>query len=287
MKKVIVITGPTASGKTALAIKLAKALSTEIISGDSVQVYKGFDIASAKIKDEEKEGIIHHLIDISYDKKYTVYDFQKDARYLIDNMESIPIICGGTGYYIASVLKDYDFSGEERKNDYSNYSLEELLEKCDENHIEIIDRNNRRRIERSLDIFNQNIDKRINKDEYLYDSIIFSITMPRDILYDRINQRVDMMIEEGLIEEALKIYHSNRLDLSKTIIGYKELYKYFDGSITKEEAIEEIKKNTRNYAKRQYTWFKHQLNVYWLDGLKDTNELLNEMINVLKEKEFI
>ena len=228
MNKVIVITGPTAVGKTSLSIELAKKYDGEIINADSTQVYKTLDIATAKITEKEKEGIPHYLIDIkNIDENYTVYDYQKDARKCIDDIlkrGKTPILVGGTGLYIKAALYDYKFNLETTKGDYSKYTKEELynmLLKLDPDttiHI-----NNRKRVERRLDYIKNNHTTETNKtDKLLYDAIFIGLTIDRDILYDRINKRVDIMIKNGLVEEAKRIYDSNiRTKAVLTPIGYK------------------------------------------------------------------
>ena len=274
MKKVIVIVGPTASGKTSVSVKLAKELNTEIISGDSVQVYRSLNIGSAKITKEEMKGVKHHLIDIlEPTEDYSVASFQSNARKLIDEIISkgmTPIICGGTGFYIKAALYDYDFTKEERHNDYSNLSNEEIRNKLLElNDPEIPDLNNRKRLERHLEIYESGEEVSINKNEPLYDSLIIGLTMDRELLYDRINKRVDKMVEDGLIEEVKSLYDKGIRSNSVLSIGYRELYEYFDGLCSLEEAIDKIKQHSRNFAKRQYTWFKNQMNVEWFDTIKE------------------
>ena len=274
MKKVIVIVGPTASGKSNVSVRLAKELHTEIISGDSVQVYRSLNIGSAKITEEEMEGIKHHLIDIlNPTEDYSVASFQANARKLIDEITSkgmTPIICGGTGFYIKAALYDYDFSKEERHNHYSNLSNEEIRERLLEyNDPEIPDINNRKRLERHLELYESGEEISLNKNEPLYDSLIIGLTMDRETLYERINMRVDKMVQDGLIDEVKSLYDKGIRSNSVLSIGYRELYEYFDNKCTLEEAIDKIKQHSRNFAKRQYTWFKNQMNVEWFDVSKD------------------
>ena len=283
MNKVIVITGPTAVGKTSLSIELAKKYDGEIINADSTQVYKTLDIATAKITEKEKEGIPHYLIDIkNIDENYTVYDYQKDARKCIDDIlkrGKTPILVGGTGLYIKAALYDYKFNLETTKGDYSKYTKEELynmLLKLDPDttiHI-----NNRKRVERRLDYIKNNHTTETNKtDKLLYDAIFIGLTIDRDILYDRINKRVDIMIKNGLVEEAKRIYDSNiRTKAVLTPIGYKELFLFFDSAISLNEAIELIKQRSRRYAKRQYTWFNNQMNITWFTNPKDVYDYIEK-----------
>ena len=286
MNKVIVITGPTAVGKTSLSIELAKKYDGEIINADSTQVYKTLDIATAKITEKEKEGIPHYLIDIkNIDENYTVYDYQKDARKCIDDIlkrGKTPILVGGTGLYIKAALYDYKFNLETTKGDYSKYTKEELynmLLKLDPDttiHI-----NNRKRVERRLDYIKNNHTTETNKtDKLLYDAIFIGLTIDRDILYDRINKRVDIMIKNGLVEEAKRIYDSNiRTKAVLTPIGYKELFLFFDSAISLNEAIELIKQRSRTYAKRQYTWFNNQMNITWFTNPKDVYDYIEKRCN--------
>ena len=295
MNKVIVILGPTAVGKTKLSVELAKKINGEIINADSTQVYKNLNIATAKITEEEKENIVHHLFDVKeINDDYTVYDYQKDVRRLIDDIKSrgkIPILVGGTGLYIKAALYDYEFDEEELiVSDYSKYSTDELysmLLKIDSETN--IHKNNRKRIERTLDVYNSKgkLDKKTNKDTLLYDSIFIGLTTSRELLYDRINLRVDKMLDAGLLEEAKWLYDTNvRTKAVMTPIGYKELFEYFDGNITKDEAIELIKKNSRRYAKRQYTWFNNQMNVNWFNvDFDNFNNTIDEVYNYIKQEQ--
>lgn len=295
MNKVIVILGPTAVGKTKLSVELAKKINGEIINADSTQVYKNLNIATAKITEEEKENIVHHLFDVKeINDDYTVYDYQKDVRKLIDDIKSrgkTPILVGGTGLYIKAALYDYEFDEEELiVSDYSKYSTDELysmLLKIDSETK--IHKNNRKRIERTLDVYNSKgkLDKKTNKDTLLYDSIFIGLTTSRELLYDRINLRVDKMLDAGLLEEAKWLYDTNvRTKAVMTPIGYKELFEYFDGNITKDEAIELIKKNSRRYAKRQYTWFNNQMNVNWFNvDFDNFNNTIDEVYNYIKQEQ--
>lgn len=291
---IIVITGPTAVGKTKLSIELAKIYNGEIINADSTQIYKRLDIATAKITEQEKEGIIHHLIDIKdIDEDYTVYDYQKDCRKKIEEIHKknkTPIIVGGTGLYINAVLYDYKFEEEKNSNTYENYTTEELYQKLlniDPNTN--IHKNNRKRIIRSLNYYNSNnkpmSEKETNKN-MLYDALIIGLTTDRKNLYERINNRVDIMLKNGLEKEAKEIYNTNiRSKAVMTPIGYKELFQYFDNKISKEEAIELIKKRSRNYAKRQYTWFNNKLDVKWIDvNFNDFDKTIEEAKKIIERR---
>ncbi|MGN1342906.1 MAG: tRNA (adenosine(37)-N6)-dimethylallyltransferase MiaA [Bacilli bacterium] len=273
MNKVIVITGPTAVGKTKLSIEIAKKYHGEIINADAVQVYKGLDIGSAKVTEEEKENIPHHLFDIKeVDEEYTIYHYQQDARKMIDDIQKrgkTPILVGGTGLYIKSALYDYKLSEEKEAEMYEDLTTEELynnLLKVDKDII--IDKNNRRRLIRALNYYKKNNESINNNktNKLLYDTIFIGLTTDRKELYDRINKRVDTMMKNGLLEEV-KSFYDKGIKTKPLLngIGYKELYKYLEGNYTYEEAIEKIKQNSRHYAKRQYTFFNHQLPIVWFE----------------------
>lgn len=273
MNKVIVVVGPTGVGKTKLSIELAKRINGEIINADSTQIYRGLDIATAKVTEEEKEGIPHHLFDIKdIDEDYNVYNYQQDARHCINDIISrgkTPILVGGTGLYIKAALYDYDLKEEVNVNyvnqDKDTKDLYDELIKIDPDTD--IHPNNRQRIIRALNYYYKNNDllsKKEKTNQLIYDAIFIGLTTDRDILYDRINKRVDQMVINGLLEEANKIYLSNiRTKAIMTPIGYKELFPYFSKEKTLEECLELIKQNSRRYAKRQYTWNRHQFNVKW------------------------
>ena len=286
MKKVIVITGPTGVGKTKLSVELAKRLEGEIINADSMQIYKDLNIGTAKITEDEKEKIPHHLFDIkNTSEDYSIYDYQKDARVKIDEILSrgkTPILVGGTGLYIKSALYDYKLNYEKENNNYEDLSCEELyniLIKLDKN-IEI-DKNNKRRLVRAINYYKEN-GKSINEnktDKLLYDTIFIGLTTERSKLYEIINKRVDRMFEQGL-EEEVRYFYNNNIYTKPLIngIGYKELYKYFDNEITLEESKDLIKKNSRHYAKRQYTFFNNQMNIKWFDvNFENFNKTIDEV----------
>ena len=291
MNKVIVITGPTAVGKTKLSIELAKRYNGEIINADAVQVYKGLDIGSAKVTEEEKEGIPHHLFDIKeVDEEYTIYHYQKDCRKLIKEVQGrgkTPILVGGTGLYIKAALYDYKLTEEKETNTYDNLTDEELYNKLLEVDKDIvIDKNNRRRLIRALNYHKEN-NKSINTNttnKLLYDAIFIGLTTDRRILYDKINSRVDIMIKEGLLNEVKVFYDKNiRTKPLLNAIGYREIYSYFDGNISLEEAIDKIKQNSRHYAKRQYTFFNHQLPVVWFEtDYSNFNNTVEKVINYIE-----
>ena len=273
MNKVIVILGPTGVGKTKMSIELAKRLDGEIVNADSMQFYKDLNIGTAKIKEEEKESIPHHLFDIKeVSDDYSIFDYQKDGRKIIGdilNRKKMPIIVGGTGLYIKALLYDYKLSYEKENNTYDELTTEELynkLLKLDKDII--IDKNNRRRVIRAINYYLENgTSINDNKtDKLLYNAVFIGLTTDREILYDIINKRVDKMLSEGLLEEV-KYFYDRKIYTKPLIngIGYKELYKYFAKEETLEEAVNKIKRNSRRYAKRQYTFFNNQLPVIWFD----------------------
>lgn len=292
MKKIIVITGPTGVGKTKLSVNLAKKLDAEIINADSMQIYKDLNIGTAKITEEEKESIPHHLFDIkNINEDYSIYDYQIDARNKIEEITSRGkqvIFVGGTGLYIKSALYDYKLNKENINDNYDNLSCEELyneLIKLDKDII--IDRNNKRRLIRALNYYKENNKSISNNktDKLLYDVIMIGLTTSRDKLYNIINSRVDKMIDNGLIDEV-KYFYDNKIYTKPLIngIGYKELYKYFNNEITLDEAVELIKKNSRHYAKRQYTFFNNQLNIKWFDvDFDNFDNTINDVYNYIKE----
>ncbi len=291
---IVVIVGPTGVGKTKLSVELAKRLDGEIINADSTQVYRNLNIATAKVTEEEKEGIAHHLFDIKdITEDYTVYDYQKDSRSKIDEIikkGKTPIMVGGTGLYIKASLYDYQFEEESIHNDYSNFSNDELYErvlKIDANTS--IHKNNRKRLERFLDYYAEHsepISDKEKAEKLVYEDVYFiGLTTDRKDLYEILNKRVDKMVDSGLLDEAKRVYDSGiRTKAVLTPIGYKELFPYFDGNITLEEALENIKKRTRNYAKRQYTWFNHQMHVNWFNvDFDNFNNTIDEVCEFLRK----
>lgn len=284
MKKVVVLVGPTAVGKTSLSIELAKVFDAEIISGDSIQVFKGFSIGSGKVTKEEMQGVVHHGIDILEPKdKYSVADFQSMAREKIDeitNKGHLPIIVGGTGLYIKACIYDYMFSKQGEVDEsivkkFEGMSNEELflqLQKVDVEQSKIIHQNNRKRMIRALMIFEMTqtrMSEQIATQEHkpIYDAFIIGCTMDREALYDRINQRVELMVQDGLEDEIRGLINQGVTfeDHAMQGIGYREWQTYFEQAASKEEVIEEIKKHSRQFAKRQYTWFNNQMPVHWVD----------------------
>ena len=295
-KMIIVITGPTGVGKTKLSIELAKRYNAEIINGDAIQIYKGLDIGSAKVTEAEKENIPHHLFDIKeVNEEYSIYDYQKDSRKLIEDITKRGkniIIVGGTGLYIKSALYDYTLNENNNINDqYEDKSTEELYQELIRLDKDInIDKHNRRRVVRALNYYletGKSINNNKNGNKLLYDAIFIGLTMDdRKTLYERINNRVDKMIANGLLDEVKSFY--DKKVFTKPLlsgIGYKELYEYFEGNITYDEAIQLIKRNSRRYAKRQYTFFNHQFDIKWFNvDINNFNKTIEEVTKYINER---
>lgn len=302
MEKVIVVIGPTSVGKTKMGVALAKKLNGEVISGDSMQVYRQMDIGTAKVTIEEMEGVTHHCIDILDPKdQYSVHDFQQTVRKQITeitNRGHVPIIVGGTGLYIKAALYDYTFSEMENNHDeinkkYKDYTNEQLyahLKQIDEESAKILHFNNRRRVLRAIEIYEQTGQKKsemINEQEHicLYDAYFVGLTLPRELLYERINLRVDLMMKNGLQGEMESLIKQGltRENQSMKAIGYKEWFDYFEVKCDLNEVSENIKKHSRQYAKRQYTWFKNQFDVHWYDVcLENFSKTIEEVSRDLK-----
>ena len=290
---VIVILGPTCVGKTKLSVELAKKINGEVINADSTQVYKGLDIATAKVTLKEKENIPHHLFDIKdITDDYTVFDYQKDCRLCIDdilNRGKTPIFVGGTGLYIKAALYDYEFINDDN-NDYDDLSDDELYNKVmsmDKDNT--IHKNNRKRLVRALNYMETTklaYSKKDKTDKLLYDTLFIGLTTDRNILYDRINKRVDVMVNLGLLDEAKMIYDSNiRTKAVLTPIGYKELFPYFEGNDNLDNCLDKIKQNSRHYAKRQYTFFNHQLDVKWFNvDFNNFNNTVSDALDYINNK---
>lgn len=286
---IYVIVGPTGVGKTKLSVELAKKLNAEIVNADSMQVYKDLNIGTAKVREEEKDKIPHHLFDIvDVEELYTVYNYQKDARKKIEEISSRGknvILVGGTGLYIRACLYDYQFNEENNEQEtFDSYTNEELVQELQKYTKEDLPHiNNRKRLVRLLNRYKNGESIIKQNSQPLYDFQIIGLTTDRKTLYKKIDERVDQMIEEGLLEEVKNFY--DRKIYSKAIttgIGYKELYQYFDGNCSKEETIEEIKKNSRHYAKRQYTFFKHQFSVKWIEtNYENFQETVDTACNIL------
>lgn len=292
MKPIIVIIGPTGVGKTKLSIELAKKLDGEIINGDSVAIYKKLNIGSAKPTPEEQKEAPHHLIDIKDPiEEYSVYDYQQDARKKIEEITQKGkrvIIVGGTGLYIKAALYNYIFTTGTTNNDYEDLTNEAILNKIKEyDKYTKIHLNNRKRLVRTLNKYENQEEITNEKDKCLYPLYIIGLTAPRDIIYDRINKRVDKMIEEGLVDEILslkELYQSSRV--LNTAIGYKEFKGYLEDKKSIEQVKEEIKLNSRHYAKRQYTFFNHQFNTNWYNvNFNNFEETINEIYSDIIKKE--
>lgn len=269
--KIIVIVGPTAVGKTALAIEVAQRFQGEVISGDSQQVYRTLDIGTAKASPEEQAAAPHHLIDVrEVTETYSAYDFVKEASQAIEEIQGrghLPIIAGGTGLYIQSLLEGYHLGGDVAHEDILAYreslsplSDEELFERVAKEGMEI-PQINRRRAMRALEIahFGQDLENQTPA----YEPYIICLDDDRQALYDRINRRVDLMVEQGLLEEAQWLYDNHPEVQAAKGIGYKELFPYFKGEQNLEEALEQLKQNTRRFAKRQLTWFRNRMTVHF------------------------
>ena len=297
-KKIIAIVGPTGIGKTSLSIELAKALNGEVISCDSMQVYKKMDIGTAKVTKEEMDGIFHYLIDIQeYDQPYNMMIFQDVCRksiQKIQNKNKQVILCGGTGLYLKAALYDYTFEEETQDEDYlkelnqkSNEELYELLKEIDEKSLEKIHKNNRKRILRALMMAHSGMSKSQREQQQkhipLYDIYYIGLDVDRNILHQRINDRVDKMFEQGLVEEVTSLFKEEKTweYTSFQGIGYKEFKDYFLDQITLEETKERIKTHSRQYAKRQYTWFKNQMPVHWY-SIDQKEQILKDVKQWLK-----
>jgi len=293
VEKVIAIVGPTAVGKTSLSIRLAKRFDGEIISGDSMQIYKGMDIGTSKITEEEKEDIPHYMLDIrNPGEDFSVAQFKTLVQQHIKDITErnrLPFIVGGTGLYIKSVLYDYDFSDRKRDPEITKrletfvrekgvLPLYEKLKKIDPYQAEKIHPNNYRRVIRALEIYEttgmtMSEYHKQQKSEPIYDYLLIGLTMERLILYEKINKRVDEMIDLGLVEEVKELIDQNLEDSqAMKAIGYKEFIPYFKGEQSLEQSIQLLKRNTRRYAKRQLTWFKNKMNVEWFDLTKAKEE---------------
>ena len=305
MKKIplIILTGPTAVGKTDLSIKIAKDLDAEIISADSMQIYEYMDVGSAKVTKEEMDGIHHYMIDeVKPDFKFSVSEFQLRADKYIDEIiekNKLPLVTGGTGLYLNSLIYNMDFAKSDANNELrESLRLEleehgidymhEKLRSLDEESANRIHKNNTKRVIRALEVClsgeKMNDFSRDLKFNDKYEPIIIVLNRERDHLYERINKRVDIMLEQGLIEEVKNLINKySNMPTAMQGLGYKEVKEFLDGNISKEEMIEKIKMETRRYAKRQITWFKRIKNIIWLDGLNKTEENVNSIMEVYGE----
>lgn len=285
--KIIAVVGPTAVGKTALGIELAKRFNGEIISGDSQQVYRHLDIGTAKATLEEQAEALHHLIDVrEVDEAYSAYDFVKEASAAIEDITSrgkLPIIVGGTGLYLQSLLEGYHLGGQVNQEEVLAYrqELEQLadavlFDKIAEQDIEIPELNRRRAI-RALELatFGQDLENK----ETPYDALLIGLNDDRQVLYERINHRVDVMVEKGLLDEAKWLYDNHRDVQAARAIGYKELFPYFAGQASLEESVDKLKQNTRRFAKRQLTWFRNRMAVsFYMVSESDVKKQINKAV---------
>ena len=311
-RPLVIIGGATGVGKSDLAVKLAKRIKGEIISGDSMQVYKGFNIGTAKISREEMDGVPHHLIDIlDPDQEFNVYEFKRLACEAMERIHAngnIPIITGGTGFYIQAVLYDIEFSTEDPDSSYrkelealaaerGNMFVHDMLKEADPASAAAIHPNNLKRTIRALEYLNSN-GERISEHNALqsmrqspYNSAYFILNRDRKTIYDRINKRVDLMISSGLVDEVRDLLDSGVSPDSAAMqgIGYKEIVPYLQGEKTLEEAVYELKINTRHFAKRQNTWFKREKDAIWMkyEDYTGQDEMLDRMTEILKEKGII
>lgn len=301
---VVVIAGPTASGKTAISVELAKKINGEIVSSDSMQIYKDMDIGTAKVTKEEMQGITHYLVDcVSPEQRYTVSDFKKNAENAIKEIlkkGKTPIVVGGTGLYVNSLIygieyQDMKFDESYRNELMARTEIPEELEKLwneaneiDPEAMKIISKNDKKRIIRVLEIYKatgktKTEQERISRQKGVqYNYKVFGITMDRDVLYDRINRRVDIMIDSGLEEEVKNLITKySEFPTALQGLGYKEVVEYFNGILTRQEMIDKIKQESRRYAKRQLTWFRKNKEIIWLDSNKNT---MQENIDIILEE---
>ena len=306
----IVLTGPTAVGKTSLSISLAKAVNGEIISADSMQVYKKMDIGSAKIRPEEMQGIPHYLVDVlEPEEEFHIVKFQQMAKKAMEDIYSrgkIPILVGGTGFYIQAVTKDIDFTEAQQENDYrkelealaeekGGEHLHEMLRKVDPVSADAIHAHNVKRVIRALEFYHQNgspisaHNEEQKQHESPYNLAYFVLNMPRELLYERIDLRVDQMMKEGLLEEVARLKEEgcHRGMVSMQGLGYKEILAYLDGEYPLEEAVRVLKRDTRHFAKRQLTWFRREQEVIWVN--KDQfsyqeDQILDYMLEICRKK---
>lgn len=300
MNKVVVITGPTAVGKTKLSVSVAKHFNTDLINADAYQIYTKMNIGTAKPTIDEMQNVKHHFLDfLDPSCEYSISEYQKDVRDLIDKMNAeskIPILVGGSGLYIDTVVKDYRFEDDKRSldfeetyRDYSNEELHKVLESLDQEVSSKIHPNNRKRVLRAIELANNPTfkDSRSQAGDFCYETLCIFLSDDRDALYERINQRVDKMIEDGLVDEIKQIGLNNFSKTSRVAIGYKEIIDYLENKITIEDAISLVKQNSRHYAKRQFTWFKNKTNSIIVNvdvdnfdkTIKEVIELINNFYN--------
>ncbi len=312
-KPLIVLTGPTAVGKTKLSIALAKAVNGEIISADSMQVYKYMDIGSAKIREEEMQGIRHYLVDeLLPEEEFHIVRFQQMAKAAMEEIYAkgkIPILVGGTGFYIQAVTRDIDFTEAEQDDGYrkelealasekGNEYLHRMLEEVDPKSAEEIHANNVKRVIRALEFYHQNHtpisshNQEQKEHTSPYNLAYFVLNAPRELLYERIDRRVDEMLEEGLVDEVRRLkemgYHKGMVSMQG--LGYKEILSYLEGEYPLEEAVRILKRDTRHFAKRQLTWFRCEPEVIWVNKDEfdyDEPKALEYMLNICREKEIL
>lgn len=306
LKPLVILVGPTAVGKTAASIGLAKALNGEIISGDSMQIFKGLDIGTAKISKEEMDGVVHHLIDIKEPwESFSVAEFKRLADEAIEDIYSrgkMPIIVGGTGFYVNSVLYEYHFGEADTDEAYRNQlqqyldehgndALWKLLQEKDPASAQRLHSNDTKRVMRALEVLHvtgvpaSERQSTLDRQTMRYNAVYIALTMPREILYDRINLRVELMMKEGLEQEVRRALESGvpQDALSMTSIGYRQMIQYFNGEISLERAVELIQRDTRHFAKRQLTWFRHDPNIQWVDKHGKTDAQIEaELLNLVQ-----
>ena len=308
LKPLVILVGPTAVGKTAASIGLAKALNGEIISGDSMQIFRGLDIGTAKITKEEMQGVPHHLIDIKEPwETFSVAEFKRLADEAIADIHArgkMPIIVGGTGFYINSVLYEYHFGEADTDEAYraeleqyaeahGNEALWNILQEKDPDSAAKLHSNDTKRVIRALEVLHvtgipaSERQSTVDKQTMRYNAVYIALNMPREVLYDRINRRVDIMIQDGLEAEVrTALANGTEQDaLSMTSIGYRQMIQYFNEEISFDRAVELIKRDTRHFAKRQLTWFRHDPNIQWVDKWGKTDEQVEaELLSIVQKK---
>ena len=308
LKPLVILVGPTAVGKTAASIGLAKALNGEIISGDSMQIFRGLDIGTAKITKEEMQGVPHHLIDIKEPwETFSVAEFKRLADEAIADIQDrgkLPIIVGGTGFYINSVLYEYHFGEADTDEAYraeleqyaeahGNEALWNILQEKDPDSAAKLHSNDTKRVIRALEVLHvtgipaSERQSTVDKQTMRYNAVYIALNMPREVLYDRINRRVDIMIQDGLEAEVrTALANGTEQDaLSMTSIGYRQMIQYFNEEISFDRAVELIKRDTRHFAKRQLTWFRHDPNIQWVDKWGKTDEQVEaELLAIVHDK---
>ena len=308
LKPLVILVGPTAVGKTAASIGLAKALNGEIISGDSMQIFRGLDIGTAKITKEEMQGVPHHLIDIKEPwETFSVAEFKRLADEAIADIHDrgkLPIIVGGTGFYINSVLYEYHFGEADTDEAYraeleqyaeahGNEALWNILQEKDPDSAAKLHSNDTKRVIRALEVLHvtgipaSERQSTVDKQTMRYNAVYIALNMPREVLYDRINRRVDIMIQDGLEAEVRTALANGVVQdaLSMTSIGYRQMVQYFNEEISFDRAVELIKRDTRHFAKRQLTWFRHDPNIQWVDKWGKTDEQVEaELLAIVHDK---